>query len=127
VHACEEDSVVFTDADKARQILVNLISNAFKHTTSGTSVEVYQEPPKGRGDRFVRIGVRDDGHGIAPEKLEVIFEPFVQVERALNHPVDGLGLGLAIARDLARGMGGDLTADSAPGAGATFTLSLPRG
>jgi signal transduction histidine kinase len=57
----------------------------------------------------------------------VIFEPFVQVERALNHPVDGLGLGLAIARDLARGMGGDLTADSAPGAGATFTLSLPRG
>ncbi|MBW3570419.1 MAG: histidine kinase, partial [Gemmatimonadetes bacterium] len=72
------------------------------------------------------IRVWDTGVGIAPEKLQTVFEPFVQVGRGLNNPMDGVGLGLAISRDLARGMGGDLTAESAPGAGSTFTVVVPR-
>jgi signal transduction histidine kinase len=58
--------------------------------------------------------------------MDTIFDPFVQVDRTLNRPADGVGLGLAISRDLARGMGGDLTATSVLGKGSTFTLTLPR-
>ncbi len=68
----------------------------------------------------------DTGHGIAPEQQERIVEPFVQVDARLTRTQEGVGLGLAISRDLARGMGGDLTVESRPGVGSTFTLSLPR-
>jgi signal transduction histidine kinase len=70
--------------------------------------------------------VRDSGCGIPAEKLEGIFEPFVQVDARLNRTQEGVGLGLAISRDLARGMGGDLTVESTEGVGSTFTLVLPR-
>ena len=77
----------------------------------------------------VEIEVCDTGRGIAPEKLDRIFEPFVQVDRHLTHDSQqGVGLGLAISRDLARAMGGELTAASGGrGTGAAFTLTLPRG
>ena len=71
------------------------------------------------------IHVREDGRGIPADKLEAIFDPFMQVGRRLNRPEAGVGLGLAISRELARGMGGDLTVESAPGEGSTFTLRLP--
>jgi signal transduction histidine kinase len=74
----------------------------------------------------VRLTVRDTGDGIAPEQLARMFEPFVQVDQRFTRPHQGVGLGLAISRDLARGMGGDLTVESMPGAGSTFTLTLPR-
>jgi len=73
----------------------------------------------------VRLHVRDTGMGIWPEQLERVFEPFVQADQRLTRPQEGVGLGLAISRDLARGMGGDLTAESTPGAGSVFTLTLP--
>jgi len=69
--------------------------------------------------------VSDTGRGIASEQLERIFEPFVQVGSEQNSARQGTGLGLSISRDLARGMGGDLTVESTPGVGSTFTLVLP--
>jgi signal transduction histidine kinase len=72
------------------------------------------------------VRVRDTGRGIPPDQLERIFEPFVQLDRHRTHESQqGIGLGLAISRELARGMGGDLTVASRPGAGSTFTLTLP--
>jgi signal transduction histidine kinase len=75
---------------------------------------------------WVLVRVADTGIGIAPDKLDVIFDPFVQVQSGLTRRHEGTGLGLAISRDLARGMRGDLAVESAPGTGSTFTLSLPR-
>ena len=72
------------------------------------------------------VHVRDTGPGIEADQLPVIFEPFVQGHRALNKPNDGVGLGLAISRDLARGMGGDVIVATEIGVGSTFTLRLPR-
>jgi signal transduction histidine kinase len=72
------------------------------------------------------VEVADTGVGIAPERLDSVFDPFVQVDRALNRPHEGVGLGLAISRDLAQGMGGTLTVRSAPGEGSVFTLKLRK-
>jgi signal transduction histidine kinase len=73
----------------------------------------------------VLVCVADTGIGIASDKLEEIFEPFVQVDVGHTRRKEGIGLGLAISRDLARGMGGDLRARSEEGHGSTFTLALP--
>jgi signal transduction histidine kinase len=72
------------------------------------------------------VRVRDSGVGIPEDKLEQIFEPFVQLDRGQSATNVGTGLGLAISRDLARAMGGDLTAESQLDEGSTFTLSVPR-
>jgi signal transduction histidine kinase len=120
------DVNVWADEDKTRQILVNLVSNAMKHTPSTATIEVYVEQMDTRAAGGVRVCVRDNGPGIPAEKCEAIFQPFVQIGRTLNHPVEGLGLGLAIARDLARGMEGELSVKSELGQGATFILDLRR-
>jgi PAS domain S-box-containing protein len=109
------------DVEKLRQILVNLLSNAVKFTDAGGRIEVSCEAAAGG----VAVHVRDTGIGIPAEKLEVIFDPFVQVRADLTRTQEGTGLGLAISRDLARGMGGDLTVASTPAAGSVFTLTLP--
>ncbi len=120
---------VRADREKLQQILLNLLGNAIKftHARDGVpgriEVTCAAEPGGGR----VAIHVRDTGEGIAPEQLERVFEPFVQADQRLTRPHAGVGLGLAISRDLARGMGGELTAESTPGQGSTFTLTLPRG
>jgi signal transduction histidine kinase len=75
----------------------------------------------------VRLRVTDTGRGIPADRLASIFEPFVQIDRARTpEGQQGVGLGLAISRDLARGMGGDLTVESTPGQGSAFTITLPR-
>ncbi len=109
------------DVERARQILLNLVGNAIKFTPPGGHVRLSCEA---RGP-WVEIRVADDGPGIASEKQESIFDPFVQVERSFSNPRDGVGLGLAISRDLARAMGGELGVNSVPGVGSTFVLRLP--
>ncbi len=113
------------DREKVRQVLLNLLSNAIKFTERGGRVTV-SITEVGGADGRVAVHVCDTGVGIAPDQLGHVFEPFVQVNARLTRTNEGVGLGLAISRDLARGMGGDLTVDSAPGVGSTFTLLLPR-
>ena len=115
--------VVRADPEKLQQILVNLIGNAIKFTPAGGRVWVECAGQNGK----VEVCVHDTGTGIMPEHLDVIFEPFAQIERRLDRPQDGVGLGLAISRELARVMGGDLMVESTPGKGSTFTVTLPRG
>ena len=115
--------VVFADREKVQQILLNLLSNAAKFTPPNGCVEL---TASGDDGRFVSVRVRDTGVGIPPERLEHVFEPFVQVDVSHTRRAEGTGLGLAISRDLARGMGGDLDAESEVGVGSTFTLRLPR-
>jgi PAS domain S-box-containing protein len=122
VAPCPPELAVRADAEKVRQILVNLLSNAVKFTDRGGRVELACAPSADR----VQVLVRDTGIGIPADQLDRIFEPFVQVRADLTRTAEGTGLGLAISRDLARGMGGDLTVESTPGAGSTFTLTLPR-
>jgi len=122
VTRCASELAVRADADKLRQVLVNLLSNAVKFTRAGGTIELSCATHAGG----VHISVRDTGIGIAAEKLEAIFEPFVQVRAGLTRTAEGTGLGLAISRDLTRGMGGDLTVESVPREGSTFTVTLPR-
>jgi signal transduction histidine kinase len=116
---------VWADREKFAQVLLNLLSNAVKFTPPGGRITVQVDSTAGDGS-LVRIRVRDTGVGIPAERLEAIFEPFVQVERGLTRSTDGTGLGLAISRQIARAFGGDLTAASVLGEGSTFTLTVPR-
>lgn len=119
---CEPWVMVRADGEKLQQILLNLLGNATKFTAPGGRVIVTCQV----ADRQVHIGVRDTGVGIAREQFERIFEPFVQAERSLRSTTEGVGLGLAISRELARGMGGDISLESEVGVGSTFMLTLPR-
>ena len=116
---------VKADAEKLQQILLNLLTNATKFTPPGGAVTVEAAVATERPE-VVRLSVRDTGIGIPSSKLERIFEPFVQLSQRPASPREGVGLGLAISRDLARGMGGHLRAFSEEGEGATFVLTLPR-
>jgi len=119
--ACPPDVAAIADRLKVEQVVLNLLSNAVKFTPEGGTITVLC----GREDQTVTISVRDTGPGIPEDKLEVIFDPFVQLGRTLTSKHEGAGLGLAISRDLARAMDGDVRVRSIEGEGATFTLSLP--
>jgi len=119
---CRTDAMVSADRSKMEQIVINLVSNAVKFTESGGTITLSCEMAS--KDRVVLI-VRDTGSGIPADKLDAIFEPFVQIGRTLTNTREGAGLGLAISRDLARAMGGDITADSRLGVGSEFRLILP--
>ncbi|AHG88871.1 ATP-binding region ATPase domain protein [Gemmatirosa kalamazoonensis] len=106
-----------------QQILINLLTNAVKFTPAGGRVAIEAERD-GAGRVLVRV--TDTGIGIGASERERIFEPFVQAESGERRQVEGTGLGLAISRSWARGMGGDLTVQSALGGGSTFTLALPN-
>ena len=119
---CPPTMRALADDSKLEQVLLNLLSNAVKFTQRGGHVSIRCEAV----DDHVLTRVQDDGPGIPADRLADIFEPFVQLDRALGNPREGVGLGLAISRDLARGMQGDLTVESIPGKGSTFTVSLKR-
>jgi signal transduction histidine kinase len=114
----------YADHEKVQQILLNLLSNATKFTPANGSVTVTGAAEGERGER-VRLVVRDTGVGIPAERLAHVFEPFVQVDDSHARRAEGTGLGLAISRDLARGMGGELSAESEVDVGSAFTLTLP--
>ncbi len=118
---CRDDVIALADRLKVEQIVLNLVTNAVKFT-----------PPTGRvtvacqsGEDQVKLTVADTGPGIPGDRIDDIFEPFVQLGRSLSSGHEGAGLGLAISRDLARAMDGDVTVESTSGKGATFTLTLP--
>jgi signal transduction histidine kinase len=109
---------LLTDPVRLQQILVNLVSNALRHSPEGGRVRLGVRP-NGKTIDFI---VQDEGPGIPPDVVDRIFEPF---ERFDPHSGAGTGLGLPVSRRLAEVLGGSLTVDSAPGRGATFTLALP--
>ena len=116
-----ECASILADAEKVQQILVNLTTNAIKFTDAGTITVVCHAD-----ESVVYMEVSDTGRGIAADQIQRIFEPFMQVNRSLTSVnVEGVGLGLAISRDLARRMGGELTVASTLDVGSTFTLTLP--
>jgi PAS domain S-box-containing protein len=123
----QESLRAMVDPEKLTQVLLNLLSNALKFTPSPGSVTVSSSSSSAsEHTSAVNIAVRDSGVGIPADKLESIFEPFVQLGRGLTTTHEGTGLGLAVSRDLARGMGGELTVSSEVGKGSEFTLRLPR-
>jgi len=116
--------IALADPERLRQILLNLLTNAVKFTAAGGHVSVATSQAADR----LTIHVTDTGIGISATVLESIFEPFVQVDRSLTSGTsDGVGLGLAISRDLARSMNSDLTVESEIGKGSRFSLTMPRG
>jgi PAS domain S-box-containing protein len=118
---CASDVVALVDELKTEQVLLNLVSNAVKFTPEGGTISV----GCGRRGADATIEVRDTGPGIPGDMLDAIFDPFVQLGRTLTSAHEGAGLGLAISRDLARAMGGDVNVESTVGVGSTFTVRLP--
>lgn len=120
--AADPSTFVRADPERLQQILLNLLSNAVKFSQEGGRITLTCDGD----DSTVRIRVRDRGRGIPADKLEAIFQPFVQVDASHTRTTAGVGLGLAISRQLARAMQGEITAESELGIGSTFVLHLPR-
>lgn len=119
---------VMSDGTRLRQLLNNLVGNAIKFSAGAGStpgrVEIRVEPVS-EAPLQVRFSVIDNGIGIAPETLKTLFMPFTQAEVSTTRRFGGTGLGLAICRRLVDLMGGEIAAESQPGAGSTFTVTLP--
>jgi len=117
---------IVSDGQRLQQVLKNLVSNAVKFTESGTVRLAVDARKSSDGVPLVRFCVIDSGVGIAPEHQNVIFEAFRQGDGSTHRKYGGTGLGLSISRELARLLGGDVTLQSEPGLGSTFTLTVPR-
>jgi signal transduction histidine kinase len=122
---CDPALVATADPEKVRQVLINLLTHAMKFTERGGRVGVQCGETRDAGTSWTWIRVSDTGIGIEADKLAAIFKPFVQVDTRLSRTNEGVGLGLAISRELARLMGGDLTVQSEFAQGSAFTLTLP--
>ncbi len=118
----EQPLMTTTDRDALEQILLNLLDNACKYAAAGGEVAVSVRPAPGGG---AVVAVADRGPGVPPEHAEAIFEKFHRVDDTLTSDQGGAGLGLGIARQLARGLGGDLRYEPREGGGAAFVLTLP--
>ncbi len=119
-HLHDNLPVMYSDQDKIKQVLLNLLSNAAKFTHEG-SVTVQAH----RADNLLVLDVKDTGIGISPEAQEKVFQEFQQADSSTTRKYGGTGLGLSISRHLARLLGGDLTLTSELGKGSTFTLTVP--
>ena len=115
-----ESAKIKSHYNKLSRILVNLLNNAFKYSEPGTRIEVLAQLT----EEELTISVKDEGQGILPEDLEKIFNRLYRVETSRNMKTGGHGLGLAIARELAHQLGGEITAESHYGIGSTFTFHL---
>jgi signal transduction histidine kinase len=120
---CDDRLSVRADPEKLRQILLNFLANAIKFTPEGGRIRLGVD----HGQELVRIWVSDTGIGISAEQIEQVFEPFFQVETGPTRRYPGIGLGLAIARDLARAMDGEVRLESIVGKGSTVSVLLPPG
>jgi signal transduction histidine kinase len=122
------EQIVQADRDKLTQVIINLLSNAVKFTPSGgrVTIECVARRDGSSDPETIFLRVADTGIGIPSEKMDTVFEPFVQVDASPAGRASGAGLGLAISRELARGMGGDLRVRSKVNVGTTFTVALPR-
>lgn len=121
VESCEEPTLICCDPDRLQQILLNLLTNAIKFTPAGGSLSLRCE----HSEKLVRLSVSDTGIGIPSEDLNRVFDPFVQLSQSAPTHAQGVGLGLAISRELAHAMNAELSVVSTPGAGSTFTIALP--
>jgi two-component system phosphate regulon sensor histidine kinase PhoR len=115
---------VWSDRDRLRRIVENLVENAVKYTPAGGHVEIATRPGPDGG---AELTVGDDGPGIAAEHLPRIFERFYRVDKARSRELGGTGLGLSIVKHLAEGIGARVAVQSAPGRGSRFTVALPAG
>ena len=120
IQVSPESAKIKSYYDKLSRILVNLLNNAFKYSEPGTRIEVLAQLT----EEELTISVKDEGQGILPEDLEKIFNRLYRVETSRNMKTGGHGLGLAIARELAHQLGGEITAESQHGIGSTFTFHL---
>lgn len=120
IQVSPESAKIKSYYDKLSRILVNLLNNAFKYSEPGTRIEVLAQLT----EEELIISVKDEGQGILPEDLEKIFNRLYRVETSRNMKTGGHGLGLAIARELAHQLGGEITAESQYGLGSTFTFHL---
>jgi signal transduction histidine kinase len=121
VEQVEGRPLVMGDAERIRQIFLNLLSNAHKYTPFGGHIWLTTRDEKAR----VRIEVRDDGIGLSPEEQARLFDKFFRARHPTTQETAGTGLGLAITRSLVEMQGGQISVTSAPGQGATFSFSLP--
>jgi two-component system OmpR family sensor kinase len=119
--AVDEPAIVVGDRDQLRQVLGNLLRNAFVHTPEGTSIEVSLR----NGDGEVRLEVRDHGPGLPTSDADALFERFWRSEGGRERGRGGAGLGLAIVAANVDAHDGDVRAGNAPGGGATFVVTLP--
>jgi HAMP domain-containing protein/CheY-like chemotaxis protein/signal transduction histidine kinase len=131
----DELETIATDEKRLQQILMNLLSNAFKFTEHGNVVlkvgpapsdEKYYLEALNRATDIIAFSVNDTGIGIPAEKQRIIFEAFQQADGTTSRKYGGTGLGLSISREIARLLGGEIRVSSMPGEGSTFTLFLPR-
>src|SRR4029453_14952431 len=114
--------ILHTDQAKLQQVLYNFLSNAIKFSPPGERIDLSAER---EDENSVRISVTDRGPGIPPDKHEVIFEKFRQVDASHTREHSGTGLGLAISKELISLLGGSIGVESTPGKGSTFWVVLP--